>query len=86
MAVVSFSMKTISRTDLTGQFDNLSPCVVHGKTPRIFHTVAGRKKHDFYIALCEHDDCSKMGYNAADAVAAWNKWNPPANKNPASNE
>lgn len=76
MGVVSFPMKTHSRKDLTEQFDVLNPCIVHGKKPRIVHTVAGREKYDFYCAVCEHDDCAKMGNDATDAVNVWNKWNP----------
>lgn len=76
MSIISYTLKTHSREDITDQFPELNDCIVHNKKPDIFRMVVGKRKDVFYIACCDHDDCGKITSTAEETVSAWNKWNP----------
>jgi len=78
MSVYTCQMKTHSRTNITDKCGQLNDCIVHGCKPTILHIVAGKRKENFYTAVCSGDEeCGKINTGGIDEIVAiWNRWNP----------
>lgn len=77
MSIFTIQLKTHSRIDLTKNYPDLNPCLIHGTKPKILRIVAGKHKDIHYVAVCQHNDCGKITETADKIVSAWNKHNPP---------
>lgn len=76
MTVISYPLKTHSRTDITNQFDNLNECFIHHCKPTILDIVAGRHKEHHFVASCISDHCGKISsVSGQDVVNIWNNLN-----------
>lgn len=77
MSIISFQMKTHSRTDLTKDFLFIHNCAIHGNKPTVLDIVSGKRKEHYYVVTRGNDDCSKMSMESAGKVVEiWNNYNP----------
>lgn len=76
MAIFSSTLRTHSREEITHLFPELKLCSIHGRKPKVFKSIAGKRRETFYTATCDHDDCSKISTESVGIVVnAWNKYN-----------
>ncbi len=74
--IVEFQIRQHSRVDVTCQFTNLNPCIIHGRKPTVLCIVSGRRKDIAFYMGCDSEDCYRITSERDDVEKTWNKFNP----------
>lgn len=78
MSILTYQMKTHSRTPLEYDMSKFNPCKRCGLQPKALRIVYGSKKNKQDIIYCSCDDntTTMVDSNEDSAKKQWNYWNP----------